>query len=303
MTNVTTGYDFTDRTLRDRDGDKIGTIDELYLDQRDRPARMGAGAHRPVRHPQDLRPARASAQPDGEDVRVPNEKAQVKDAPNVEPDGAALHDEESRAVPSTTACRTRRGLDDRGPARRARRDRRRAPLRAHGRGARARHRRPRRLRPEHRRRDDALRGGDARRHHPPSRPAARGCASTSSPRSHADRPRPARGGPRRARADHRRQPRRRADGPANHRGGARGHRCTPRSRSSRSGPSRRSACASRRTRDRGARGLRRGAQGAHRHRRRGHPVGRRAGPQRCGAVPRPGGRARARPAQSGSGQG
>ena len=119
-------------------------------------------------------------------------------------------------------------------------------------------------RADDRRRDDALRGGAARRHHrardrprPPAQVRRR-------PRSDQDRAGPARGGPRRARADHRRQPRRRAS--TARRSPRRSTRscCTPRSPSSRSAPSPRSACAWTRTPSPTRRGLRGGAQGAHR---------------------------------------
>ena len=93
MTNVTTGYDFTDRTLRDRDGDKIGKVDELYVDQQGGQPEW-ALVHSGLFGTRKTFVPLRGAQPDGEDVRLPIEKAQVKDAPHVEPDGAAQRAEE-----------------------------------------------------------------------------------------------------------------------------------------------------------------------------------------------------------------
>ena len=143
----------------------------------------------------------AVASPTAGDVHVDATKEQVKDAPKIDPDGELCTEEERELY---------------------------APLRARLLGGqrlrlRARARRPGHLGPEHRRRDDALRGGAARRH---DRARERGRARLRkyvvTEEVDADRPGPARGGPRRARADHRRQPRRRDRRPGHLRGGARG---------------------------------------------------------------------------------
>lgn len=73
-------------TVRDRDGDKIGTVDELYFDEAtDRPEWMtvktGLFGMKTTFVPVE------GAQPEGDDaLRVPYEKERVKDAPNIHPD-------------------------------------------------------------------------------------------------------------------------------------------------------------------------------------------------------------------------
>jgi len=95
MKDQTEAHRFEGRTLVDRDGEKIGKIDELYEDrQSGRPewALVNTGLLGTKKSFVPLR----GAQPAGEDVRVPVEKAQVKDAPGIEADGALGEDEERR---------------------------------------------------------------------------------------------------------------------------------------------------------------------------------------------------------------
>ena len=145
---------------------------------------------------------------DGDDVRVPYEKAQVKDAPNIDADGALA----SRGAAALRALRPSTTATPRRLATRAG-DATRTDATA---------RRPRRRRPGHRRRDDALRGGAARRHHRAEAGRARLRKYVVTEKVDQDGPGAARGGARRARADHRRQPRRGARRPRDLRGGARG---------------------------------------------------------------------------------
>jgi uncharacterized protein (TIGR02271 family) len=79
--------------LLDSDGEKIGTIDEIYIDSRTEQPEWalvktglfgGKGTFVPLQQ----------ASPEGDGVRVPFDKAHVKDAPNVEPDGELSHSEE-----------------------------------------------------------------------------------------------------------------------------------------------------------------------------------------------------------------
>ena len=82
------------RTMIDRDGDKIGAIQDIYLDaETDRPewavVNTGLFGTRSTFVPL------AQAAEEGDQVRVPYEKAQVKDAPNVEADGQLSEDEEA----------------------------------------------------------------------------------------------------------------------------------------------------------------------------------------------------------------
>jgi uncharacterized protein (TIGR02271 family) len=84
------------RALVDPDGDKIGTIDDIYLDRQ-------TGDPEWVTVKTGLLGTKSSfvpigdARPAGDDeVRVPYAKDQVKDAPNIDPDGQLTEDEERR---------------------------------------------------------------------------------------------------------------------------------------------------------------------------------------------------------------
>jgi uncharacterized protein (TIGR02271 family) len=93
MTEVTEAYGFEGRTLLDRDGDKIGKIDDVYSDERSgQPewALVNTGLFGTRKTFVPLR----GAQPVGEDLRVPLEKAHVKDAPGIEADGELSESEE-----------------------------------------------------------------------------------------------------------------------------------------------------------------------------------------------------------------
>lgn len=93
MPDLETHQDLTGRTLLDRDGEKLGKVDELYVDQEGgQPewALVHSGLFGTKRTFVPLRGARD----DGDDVRLPIEKASMKDAPHVDPDGALTEDEE-----------------------------------------------------------------------------------------------------------------------------------------------------------------------------------------------------------------
>jgi uncharacterized protein (TIGR02271 family) len=93
MTELTEAYGFRGRTLLDRDGDKIGKIDDIYEDkQTGEPewALVNTGLFGTKKTFVPLR----GASPVGEDVRVPIEKAHVKDAPGIDPDGELSETEE-----------------------------------------------------------------------------------------------------------------------------------------------------------------------------------------------------------------
>jgi uncharacterized protein (TIGR02271 family) len=82
------------QNLHDRDGDKIGTIEEIYLDaDTNEPewALVNTGLFGTKSTFVPLR----DATEDGGGLRVPYEKAQVKDAPNMDPDGQLSQDEEA----------------------------------------------------------------------------------------------------------------------------------------------------------------------------------------------------------------
>ena len=126
----------------DRDGDKIGKIDDVYEDkQTGRPewALVNTGLFGTKRTFVPLH----DAQPTGEDVRVPLEKGHVKDAPSIEADGELSESEERRLYTHYGVAYDADGSDRR---------------RTNGGDV---------VGPHHRRCDDALRGGAARRHRAP----------------------------------------------------------------------------------------------------------------------------------------
>jgi uncharacterized protein (TIGR02271 family) len=106
MTELTEAYGFQGRTMLDRDGDKIGKIDDIYEDkQTGQPAwaLVNTGLFGTKKTFVPLR----GAQPAGEDVRVPVEKAHVKDAPGVDADGELSDSEERRLFTHyEVACET-----------------------------------------------------------------------------------------------------------------------------------------------------------------------------------------------------
>jgi uncharacterized protein (TIGR02271 family) len=96
MTEVSDAYGFfRGRMVLDRDGDKIGRIDDVYEDkQTGRPewALVNTGLFGTKKTFVPLQ----DAAPVGEDVRVPLEKGHVKDAPSIEADGDLSENEERR---------------------------------------------------------------------------------------------------------------------------------------------------------------------------------------------------------------
>ena len=93
-TQITQDYDWQGRTLKDRNGDKIGKIDSLYVDeQTDRPewALVNTGL---FGSKSSFVPIAGGA-PEGEDVVVQVEAQQVKDAPKMDPDGELSEEQEA----------------------------------------------------------------------------------------------------------------------------------------------------------------------------------------------------------------
>jgi uncharacterized protein (TIGR02271 family) len=83
------------RTLVDRDGDKIGKIEDVYLDRSSGEPEWVAVKTGLFGSNLSFVPIR-DASTDGDDVRVSHEKDLVKDAPNVEADGELSPEEERR---------------------------------------------------------------------------------------------------------------------------------------------------------------------------------------------------------------
>jgi uncharacterized protein (TIGR02271 family) len=95
MPNVDELQSWHGRYLFDRDGGKIGSIENVYLDEdTGRPewltVKTGLFGMRETFVPS------AEASASGDTVRVPYEKSQIKDAPNIDADGALTQEEEGR---------------------------------------------------------------------------------------------------------------------------------------------------------------------------------------------------------------
>jgi uncharacterized protein (TIGR02271 family) len=96
MAPATDAYTWQGRDLLGSDGEKIGSIKEIYEDERTgKPewATVSSGLFGTKSHFVPL----AGASPDGENVRAQVTKDQVKDAPSIDPDGE-LSEEEERAL-------------------------------------------------------------------------------------------------------------------------------------------------------------------------------------------------------------
>jgi uncharacterized protein (TIGR02271 family) len=106
MPEITEAYDFRGRTLVDRDGEKIGKIDELYYDERGGQPEWALVSTGLFGTKKTFVPIR-SASPTGEDLQVPVTKEQVKDAPRVQADQELSEQQERQLfdhyeVPYTT---------------------------------------------------------------------------------------------------------------------------------------------------------------------------------------------------------
>src|SRR3712207_2778205 len=84
-----------DRNLIDRDGDKIGSIGDIYLDEQTGQPEWIAVNTGLFGSKVSFVPT-AEARAEGDDVRVPYEKSQIKDSPNAEADGHLSQEEEGR---------------------------------------------------------------------------------------------------------------------------------------------------------------------------------------------------------------
>jgi uncharacterized protein (TIGR02271 family) len=91
---MTHAYDWNGRTLKDPDGDKVGTIDAVYVDvQSDKPE--WALVHTGLFGTKSSFVPLAGASPDGEDVVVRVSADQVKAAPKMDPDHNLSEQEEA----------------------------------------------------------------------------------------------------------------------------------------------------------------------------------------------------------------
>jgi uncharacterized protein (TIGR02271 family) len=93
MSEFTQVYEWRGRTVVDRDGEKVGKLDEIYLDQQTDEPEWALVSTGMFGAKSSFVPLQGAA-PAGEDVRVAYAKEQVKDAPRVEPDGELSEHEE-----------------------------------------------------------------------------------------------------------------------------------------------------------------------------------------------------------------
>ena len=95
MPEVTHAYEWRGREVVSRDGDKIGTLDEIYLDTESGEPEWAAVTTGLFGTKQSFVPL-AQADPQGGRVTVPYSKDQVKDAPSIDPDGELSQEDEAR---------------------------------------------------------------------------------------------------------------------------------------------------------------------------------------------------------------
>jgi uncharacterized protein (TIGR02271 family) len=96
MNEFTDAYDWRDREVIGSDGEKIGTVDEVYLDTDDGDPKWLSVNTGLFGMKSSFVPLQG-ADPSGESVHVAYTKEQVKDAPNIAPD-AELSVEEEQAL-------------------------------------------------------------------------------------------------------------------------------------------------------------------------------------------------------------
>jgi uncharacterized protein (TIGR02271 family) len=94
MSAFTEVYDWRGRTVVDRDGEKVGKLDEIYLDRETNEPEW-ALVHTGLFGTRSTFVPLKGAAPAGEDLRLAYAKAQVKDASGVEADGELSPQEES----------------------------------------------------------------------------------------------------------------------------------------------------------------------------------------------------------------
>ena len=95
MVNIDTVRSWQDRTMVDRDGDRVGSIDSIYVDdQTGEPewALVNTGLFGTKSTFVPL----AQANPSGDQVQVPYDKQLIKDAPKTDPDGHLSEAEEQQ---------------------------------------------------------------------------------------------------------------------------------------------------------------------------------------------------------------
>jgi sporulation protein YlmC with PRC-barrel domain len=84
------------KKMVDADGDKVGTVEDIFLDRHTGEPAWAAVKTGLFGHKHTLVPIRDAQVTDGDEVRVPLQKAQVKEAPQIDPEGELTSDEERK---------------------------------------------------------------------------------------------------------------------------------------------------------------------------------------------------------------
>ena len=95
LPDIDTAMSWRGRTVRDQDGNGLGTLSELYLDGEQRPA--WAGVKRGLHRGHTTLIPLADAVADGDDLRVPYDRERFDAAPDVDPD-VELTEEQERLL-------------------------------------------------------------------------------------------------------------------------------------------------------------------------------------------------------------
>jgi hypothetical protein len=94
--DIDTALSWRGRTVCDQDGNKVGTLSQLYLDsETSRPAWAGVKRGR-LRTAETIVPL-ADAEEVGDELRLPYDRARVDDAPDIDPD-VELTEEQERVL-------------------------------------------------------------------------------------------------------------------------------------------------------------------------------------------------------------
>ena len=120
MTQVTEAYDWRGRDIVDADGDKVGTLEELFRDNDTQQPEWAVVKTGMFGTKLSFVPIQG-AEPTGEDVRVPYSKEQINDAPRIDDsDGQLSQEEEAQlyehyGLSASNGGRETTGHDTSGP--------------------------------------------------------------------------------------------------------------------------------------------------------------------------------------------
>jgi hypothetical protein len=92
--DIQTALDWRGRTVIDRDGEKIGTLKEIYLDESERPS--WGSVHTALFGLRETLVPLVEAAPEGDRLRLPYPRDHVNDAPGADPDVQLEPEDEER---------------------------------------------------------------------------------------------------------------------------------------------------------------------------------------------------------------